>query len=148
MTDRLFQRFKERFPDINGTPRVSFYGAYERIYLSLYERIFAQSKRALITPDEISKIARGVFWDVNFVFEERGDIQFGIFFEPTGVSEYSCSYDQHHIEVHQHLLFPELTISTGNRGKVVLHDLQRERYYQFACDLRKEFIRKARLARK
>ncbi|MEX2017564.1 MAG: hypothetical protein WD876_03765 [Candidatus Pacearchaeota archaeon] len=138
MTDVLFQRFRKRFPPINDYERISTYGADERIYLDLITLEFTKGK--YINPqEEIKGLAQKVF-DVNFIWKnlnDGGTKRLTLIFDPgKQISEesfiYHENYSGHSIDINLPASHPEITISTGHRGKVVLLDRQRDKYFEFA----------------
>ena len=156
MTDILFNRFRNRFPPLNGYEKITIYGAYERIYLDLIGREFMSAP--FINPeDEIKTLASKVF-DVNFEwgysYYDAKTKNPEIIFNPAGLSKdkggteelmrYQDNYSGHTIEIKLPARNPEITISTGNRGKTLLLDEQRDKYFEFVEEIYKIFLESSR----
>ena len=58
MTETLFKILNEKYPPINGASIISIYEAYERVYLTLYNKIFLDLEKPLINLDNIESIAK------------------------------------------------------------------------------------------
>lgn len=143
MTSLLVKMLKEKFPETgkDSFSRLEIYGADERIYLSLYNKIFLEKNCPLISLKEIEDIAGKIFTDVNFEFKEQGDLKYIISFEST--NENNRVYDGHYIKVHEPFYIPMFTISTGNRVSSFLHKTQRINYFNFVKEINERFINNA-----
>ncbi len=154
MTERLVQRFRERFPPINGYERVTIYEAYERIYLDLIEQDF-MPLRHFNPHREIKDLALKTF-DVSFIckfLDNGGWNRLAIIFSeeilPKGkmsyeLFRYNLWYDGHGIEVSLPATHPIITVSTGNRGRTDLLDRQRDLYYNFVEGIYNIFLEKVK----
>jgi len=156
MTDMLFQRFRKRFPAINGQERITIYEAYERIHLNLIAPEFVDAP--FINPqEEIKDLASKVF-DVNFCW---GHTYYNsikkvptIIFSPKILSKneggteelmrYNGAYSGHSIEITLPANHPMITISTGNRGRTNLLYRQRWKYYYFVDGVYSSFLANSR----
>ena len=155
MSDTLYKMFCEKYPPIGlwKTSRITLYPSYgggtwiERIHLNLLEKIFLEfleKRKPLIKSDDIGKLAKKIFDDINYDFythREEGNV---IFFRPEGIDKYSQNYAGHYIAVHEPLIIPKILISTGNRGAIGLHNKQREKYFQFVDELYDIFLKNAK----
>ena len=152
MTFLLTERLKKRFPDINGSQRVDIYENYERIYLNLIAREFLNSP--YINPlEELEKLALETF-DAHFICEpidNKKDIGLRVSFLPKILPkskmsqesfEYQSRYSEHTIEISLPANHPEITISTGNRGRGNLLDKQRDLYFKFIEGVYNIFLKK------
>lgn len=143
MTSKLYEMLvKEYLLETKDSRReISIYGADERIYLSLFHRIFI-GKDKLITPEEINRIARG-FFGLFYKMKEIDKNQ-TIIFNSDSDMEYE-EYHGHLIIVHGHFLFPEMEIWTGNRGNCILTEEQRQKYFGFVKEVYNQFIENAKI---
>jgi hypothetical protein len=132
MTVELVKILYEIYPPKDGLDKVnniSIYGAHERVYLTLLNRSFIDSKK--ISDINIFRpLAENIF-DVPFYIGSRGDVKNAVFFEPNSPDKYSQNYSNHYIQINLPLTYLEMTISTGNRGRVDLFDKQRKKYVEF-----------------
>ncbi len=142
MTDILFKKLKEEFPPIHDFSRVTIYGAQERIYLNLIDEAFSDAD-PFNNASRVEQLARELF-DVNFVFESRGDVGTAIFFEPNVNDPYHLKHTHHYIQVHFRSRYPMMTIAIGNRGEGDLHDKQRENYFTFVKRIFELFVSNAK----
>jgi len=152
MTVVLFEKFKQRFPPIKNHDRVSIYEAYERIYLSIIDRQFIGAPD-FNSEQKIKDLASKTF-DVNFVsktFEEGHKNKLYLIFEPIIFSKmskksflYNSSYSGHSIDINLPSFWPEITISTGNRGRTNLSQKQRDKYYNFVEEIYNLFLENAK----
>lgn len=154
MTFILCERFKQRFPPINEYKRISVYEDYERIYLNLIEKEFL-SAPCINPKEEIEELAKKTF-DVNFEcksLNDGGDSRLAILFFPIILPKgkmneeefkYHQWFDDHSIEISLPARYPDITISTGNRGRTDLLDRQRDLYYNFTEGVYNLFLEKAR----
>ena len=128
MTDILFKRLADRFPLCDNCD-ISVYENYERIYVHLANPRFSKSPQ-FNSHNKIKNLASIVF-DVDFVYEKRGEIGPAIFFEPKKRDSYSHNHQDHSLHVHLPSKFPMVTIDTGNRGSTILMNRQRDNYFKF-----------------
>jgi len=160
MSEILCKMLYERFPPIgpHNVNRVLIYTGFateawtpnskgqthiERIHLDLIDRIFLDVKEALVQPEEIKRLADKIF-DIPFDFNLTDD-GYTIYFQQHGIDDYSQKYSHHFIAVKEQLKKPQIMISTGNRGAIVLNNMQREKYFQFVTELYDLFFKRARL---
>ncbi|KHO54614.1 MAG: hypothetical protein QT10_C0014G0012 [archaeon GW2011_AR19] len=140
MTKILFSRLRKIFPEPN---KVSIYGAYERIYLSLHHKKFADAVSVNVSHKNLKELASKIF-EIPFEYEKRGEIGPAIFFEPKINRRSHQNYQQHYIKVSLPLKFPEIEISTGNRGSEFLFRKQRDDYYKFVEETYFLFLEKCK----
>ncbi len=157
MSDKLYQLLCRRFPPTcRGYKRISIYPPcedenptwIERIHLNLVEKEFLDIKESLVKSEEIEGLAKEIFDDIPFRFyknQEEGNI---IYFAPEGIDNYNQKYFGHFIEIHEPLIIPKITISTGNRGSIDLHQRQRKKYFKFVENLYDLCINKTKTLRK
>lgn len=152
MTHKLMQILRTKysfisqvqFSDISGYPPPE---GNERIYFSYCHKNYMNYKNELITTEQIKNIATLVFDDVGWNFyEKKGLMQNAIiFYINEKISkkrfEYQSRYDGHDIEFGKLDVQLYITISTGNRGGVKLHQRQRKKYESFIEEVVKETIR-------
>jgi len=86
MTSLLAKMLREEFPDDgkDSFSQLGIYGADERVYLTLYNKVFSGKNVPLISLKEIKDIASKIFADVNFEFlelKEAGNLRHIISFE-------------------------------------------------------------------
>jgi len=58
------------------------------------------------------------------------------------IEEYIEKYSHHEIEIYKSANTPILTYNLANRGTASLHERQREKYFQFAIDLKSILMNK------
>jgi len=156
MSDKLVEMFKEKYPlTPRGYDRVSIYprggGTWvERIHLDLVEKEFLKfqiDKKPLADISSIKDVAKRVFDDIghrHYTLKDQGNLLDILYFEPKGIDDYNQSYSNHFIEIREPLIIPKIMISTGNRGRIKLHERQREKYFQFVNDVYNLFMRNAK----
>jgi len=150
MTDRLAARIETEFM-VGGliVPTVSIYEANERVSAIINDFRLLEA-RPFDDPEEIRRIAGDVF-DVPTTFEQSGTLHPAVFFQtsdwrrkPEGMDlGYFRNHDGHLIEVHPGWAMPGLVFWTGNRGAAVLHDRQRDNYFNFLVEVHKAYLKKA-----
>lgn len=151
MSDVLYRVLCKKYPPVgpNNFSRVTLYPlnggekGIERIHLNLVEKVFLDRKKPLVEPNVVEELAKKIFEDVNHNFYEEQEEGNVIFFRPKEIDEYSQNYTGHYIAVHDPLIIPKITISTGNRGIMKLHKRQRKKYLQFVNDLYGIFLENA-----
>lgn len=153
MTEKLYNMLIKRFPPIHENYRISIYEAYERIYLSLSEREFAEGP-IFDSLEKIDNLASKLF-DVNFRWgktyypEPIPTICFDPIIIPKSeggtekMMEYGNYYDEQSIEIKIPFSFIQMTINTGNRGVTFLHPKQRQKYFDFVVGVHGLFIENA-----
>jgi hypothetical protein len=143
MTSKLYEMLVREYPSEKGDARsrISIYGADERIYLSLFNRIFS-GKDNLMSAEGIEGIARR-FFNLFYAMREINKGELTIVLNPEGDMD-KREYDGHLIIVHSHFLFPEMEIWTGNRGKTVLEEEQRGKYFGFVKEVYEKFLENAK----
>ena len=129
MTEKLVKILSELYPPAKNHDRISIYGAHERIYLLLFDHVF--SGTPIIHDIECFRKLANETFDVHFYIGSKGDIKNAVFFEPNSQDDYQQNYSNHFIQIILPSNFPQITISTGNRGRVNLLDKQREKYLEF-----------------
>jgi hypothetical protein len=148
MTDILVRRLERGFPSFRGHMMVWVYGANERIHLSLpgsgmNPDVFFYSH------EKIEGIARKIF-DVPFKYERQGDTGPAVFFEPEegNPDPYQQNHYGHYIWVKLPFAFPEIEISTHNRGAAILFPKQRNNYFRFVTEVYQAFVLNAKTSKK
>ncbi|MCK4730669.1 MAG: hypothetical protein KAT28_05105 [Candidatus Aenigmarchaeota archaeon] len=147
MSDTLYEKLCEKFPQIGPVPRISTYPEggdkyIERIHLNLIEEAFLGLTKPLLESKDIENLAKEIFDDIPYEFHKHPSEGNIISFLPEGVDEYAQSYMGHDITIKEPLKHPKITILTGNRGSIKLHPEQRDKYFQFAVDLYETFLEK------
>ena len=153
MSDKLVEMFRKRYPlTPRGYDRIYTYppnGSIERIHLHLVEKDFLKfldKKKPLADISSIKNIAQEVFNDIGckfYTLEEQG-IDNIFSFYPKKMDDYNESYTGHFIEIREPLIIPKIMISTGNRGRIKLHDRQRKKYFQFINEVYDIFVQNSK----
>jgi hypothetical protein len=153
MTQLLADMLRNYF-EIKNPNHISVHGLGERIELNFCdERLITNAKRRLKKKDVtkfnnyeiIEKIAEEIFaagtdFDVDFLYEIRGDIGPAIFFMPSKNDSYNQNYHGHYIQVHLPNIYPQITIAIGKRENSFLLDKQRENYFEFVKQVHGLFL--------
>ncbi len=150
MTEKLLGMLKEKFPTEKGVSRSAFdiYGAWERIYVTLFHRYYTESKSygPFISLSEIEKISKEIFPDVSFECKEKKSILesgANILFGPQPNQEHK-NYYGHVLEIFSNMVAPYFTINTGWRGNSGLTEDQRQRYLEFVVRINAGFLENAK----
>ena len=95
--------------------------------------------------EEITKLADKIFDDVGhrtYLWDDYGQEKIVIDFKNISIEEYIKKYSHHEIEIYKSANTPILTYNLANRGTASLHERQREKYFQFAIDLKSILMNK------
>jgi len=150
MSDILVEKLAKKYvPTPNGPERILIYAGsagilnasegckhVERVYVGfLYEELLGIDKPFDFSVIEM--LANEIFDDIGFEFRHPSGVGNFMNFVLEDIKmekvdmDYLNFYSGHDFEFSNTNRFPQITISTGNRGRIGLHERQREKYFTF-----------------
>jgi len=150
MVNILKKQFEKEFPPFgpHSVPQVTDYMDVERLHIKMMEvalKHFEAKTRLELDLEEITELADKIFDDVGhrtYLWDDYGQEKIVIDFKNISIEEYIKKYSHHEIEIYKSANTPILTYNLANRGTASLHERQREKYFQFAIDLKSILMNK------
>ncbi len=150
MVNLLREMFEKEFPPFGPkkVPQLTDYRGIERLHIRIMDVALKhiESKTKLnLDLEEITELADKIFDDVGhrtYLWDDYGQEEIIIDFKNISIEEYIKKYSNHEIWIEKSANTPVLTYQLANRGTASLHKRQREKYFQFAIDLKSILMNK------